>query len=129
MTALAERIQTDGDISYRTAHRIVARAVLLAVERGRDATGIDAELLDLAAQEMIGKPLKLEEQVIRECLDPRHFVDQHTVTGGTAPLEVRRMAGERRQRLASDERTVFDREETIVQSRRMLREAAQTLMA
>lgn len=129
VTALAERIQTDGDISYRTAHRIVARAVLLAVERGRDATGIDAELLDLAAQEMIGNPLKLEEHVIRECLDPRHFVDQHTVTGGTAPFEVRRMAGERRQRLAADERTIFDREETVVQSRKMLREAAQALMA
>src|SRR5438552_666898 len=33
VTALAETIQTQKDVSYRTAHRIVARAVLLAVER------------------------------------------------------------------------------------------------
>ena len=60
VTALAEAIQAKTDLSYRTAHRVVARAVLLAVERGRDATGIDAALLDQAAQEMIGRPLELD---------------------------------------------------------------------
>src|SRR5207248_7997224 len=82
VTALAEAIQTKRELSYRTAHRIVARAVLLAVEQGSDATGIDTTLLDLASQEMIGKSLGLDSQLITRCLDPRQFVDEHDVTGG-----------------------------------------------
>ena len=70
VTALAEAIQTETKLSYRTAHRIVARAVLLAVEKGKDAMGIDAALLDQAAAEMNQKPLKLDAKLIAGCLDP-----------------------------------------------------------
>src|SRR5439155_3075333 len=77
VTALAEAIQTRERISYRTAHRIVARTVLLAVERGLDATQIDAKLLNAAANEMISRALALDDRAIAECLDPTHFVAQH----------------------------------------------------
>ncbi len=81
---LAEAIQTEKDLSYRIAHRVVARAVLLAVEKGVDATGIDTALLDQAAVEMIGAPLKLDAKLIAQCLDPRNFINHHAVTGPCA---------------------------------------------
>jgi argininosuccinate lyase len=129
VTALAEAVQTRANMSYRTAHRIVARAVLLAVESQRDATGIDADLLDRAAVEMIGKPLGLDATVVAEALDPRKFVDHHAVTGGPAPAEVTRMIWERRQPLEADDKSCRDRSETIARADRSLRDAAKTIAA
>jgi argininosuccinate lyase len=129
VTALAELVQTTCGLSYRTAHRAVARAVLLAVERGKDATGIDAALLDEAARDAIGRPLNLPNEAICECLDPRRFVDQHAVSGGAAPAEVRRMASKRHARLESDAGAVADLENGIGQSRDRLHAAVQRIVA
>ena len=130
VTALAEEIQTrTPDVSYRAAHRVVARAVLLAVERGRDATGIDAGLLDQAAIEMIGRPLGLDPRTVAECLDPRRFVDRHAVTGGAAPAEVRRMAGERRDGLARDRQAVADRQRRLEEGSEKLSKAVRAITA
>jgi len=129
VTALAEAIQTEKDFSYRIAHRIVARTVLLAVERGVDATGIDAALLDQAAGEMIGAPLKLDEKLIAQCLDPRNFIDHHAVTGATAPKEVRRMAAVRRKRIGADEAAVATHEKTLAAADKTLRQAVAKIIA
>ena len=129
VTALAEAIQTTRDLSYRTAHRVVARAVLLAVERSLDATGIDAALLDQAAVEMIGARLKLDAGVIARCLDPRDFVDHHAVTGAAAPKEVRRMAAARLKRIAADETAVKNRQTTLANADKTLRRAVARIIA
>lgn len=121
VTALAEALQTGQNISYRTAHRIVARAVLLAVEAGKDATGIDSRLLSQAACEMTGKPVEVKDKAIAACLDPRRFVEQHRVVGATAPDEVRRMAGLRESALQSDQEELRGRRERIQQADRELR--------
>jgi len=127
VTALAEAIQTSRDLSYRTAHRVVARAVLLAVEQGRDATGIDAALVDAASQEMLGRPLHLTDADIRKCLDPDGFIHAHAVTGGAAPAEVRRMAADRAAALEADERDVAAHRRAIAEGQQLLRDAVARL--
>ena len=129
VTALAEAIQTKKEMSYRTAHRIVARAVLLAVEAGKDATGIDAALLDRAAMEITGGPLGFDDATISRSLDPSEFVKHHAVIGGTAPSQVRSMADARANRLAADEKSVADRRNRIAAGKRLLREAADKICA
>ena len=129
VTALAEAIQTRSNLSYRTAHRIVARAVLLAVESNRDATGIDAALLDRAAAEVIGSPLNLDAASVRNCLDPRRFVEQQAVTGGAAPGEVRRMAHDRLARLDDDERRRSAHAKGIADAAALLRGTASAMMS
>ena len=128
VTALAEAIQTRTKLSYRVAHRIVARAVLLAVESNRDATGIDAALLDRAAKEMTGSALNLDSDTIKKSLDPRHFVDQHAVTGGAAPAEVRRMVSDRRAKLAENQRSRDSRAQAIAAARERLKRTAAAMI-
>jgi argininosuccinate lyase len=128
VTALAEEIQTKERLSYRTAHRIVARAVLTAVENGKDATGIDAALVDAAAGEMIDRPLRMSDEAIRRCLDPRHFVEQHKVIGAAAPSEVRRMAGARRNLIGRDEAAAAERAMRISNADRELRAAVEAFI-
>jgi argininosuccinate lyase len=129
VTALAEAIQTKKKVSYRTAHRIVARAVLLAVEAGKDATGIDAALLDRAALEMTGGAVGFDNATIFRCLDPVEFIKHHAVVGGTAPSQVRAMAVERHKRLAADEISVADRRNGIATGKQLLREAVNAICA
>lgn len=128
VTALAEAIQTKFRLSYRTAHRVVARAVLMAVEAGGDATSIDTALLDMAAREMIDQSIVMPAEDIARCLDPRRFVDEHKVQGGTAPAEVRRMATARRDALVASEAALEERIERVKRADRMLREAVATVL-
>jgi len=128
VTALAEAIQTQKGFSYRTAHRVVARAVLMAVENGKDATGIDSVLLDMAAREMIDKSIVMSDDSIAQCLDPRRFVDQHKVPGGTAPAEVRRMLSSRLGAIAASESRIRENAQRIERAGRELRDAALSIV-
>jgi argininosuccinate lyase len=125
VTALAEAIQTREKISYRSAHRVVARAVLMAVERGRDATGIDAALLNDAARETLGRELALD--AIGSVLDPRQFVEHHAGIGATAPGEVRRMLANRRETLARAREEVAGRRKRLESAKKLLQSAADAL--
>ena len=127
VTALAELIHTKTDLSYRTAHRVVASAVRLAVERGLDATGINASLLNQAAAETIGAAIALDDAAIAQCLDPRRFIEQHAVIGGTAPREVKRMIASRRDQLSDDEGAIWARKEALAAGQTRLRAAAATI--
>ena len=120
VTALAEAIHTHTDLSYRTAHRIVARSVLLASEAGRDASSIDTALLDKASQEILGRALRLPATAVNESIDPTHFVRIHSVVGGPSPAEVERMTGVRQERLASHAAAVAAHRATIEDGRKLL---------
>jgi len=128
VTALAETIQMQKNVSYRTAHRIVARAVLLAVESHKDATGIDGALLDRASNETLGRALGLSPDSITQALNPRNFIDHHSCPGGPAPKEVRRMIEGRRLAYQADERPIADREQALTAARSLLQRAVHTLV-
>ncbi|HVC11080.1 MAG TPA: lyase family protein, partial [Burkholderiales bacterium] len=128
VTALAEAIQTRQGLSYRTAHRVVARAVLMAVEQGGDASAINTALLDMAAREMIDRSIVMSGDDIARCLDPRRFVEQHKALGGTAPGEVQRMAASRRDALAASDAAIADRLRRIRHADQELRVAVAALL-
>jgi argininosuccinate lyase len=129
VTALAELIQTTQSMSYRTAHRIVARAVLLAVERGLDATGIDPALLNQAAQEAIGRTITLDARALAAAHDPVQFIDHHRTTGGPAPSEVTRMIAARAQPLQQDEQQINSHQRILDEARRNRLAAAAAIAA
>jgi argininosuccinate lyase len=108
-TELAARIHRGGGLSYRTAHRIVGNLVLRAVTSGRGAREVDAELLDLSADEVIGRPLGLDDAAVRAALDPVHFVRAHNGPGGPAPAAVGRALLAARERLERDSEAVAAR--------------------
>ncbi|HEV2325826.1 MAG TPA: argininosuccinate lyase [Terracidiphilus sp.] len=129
VTALAEQIQSSQQISYRSAHRVVARAVLLAVEAHKTATEIDAGLLNRAAQDTIGRHISLDDATIEACLNPGSFVRNQMAAGAASPAEVERMAADRRLRLQADRERVEARERAIRDAEEMLSEAVAGIMA
>jgi argininosuccinate lyase len=87
-TDLADAIMTSCGQSARTAHRIVGRAVRLAVQRGGP---ISAALLDEAAHGLIDHPLDLSDSFIADSIDPQRIVGSRTTTGGAAAPAVQAM--------------------------------------
>ncbi len=113
VTLLAEEIQRFTGWSYRTAHRVVARTVLIAAEQGKDATKINAEIVDAAAKEMVGAPIGMSDQAIASALDPHLFLSKHALIGGVAPKETLRMIRERSESLVAHMRDVKEQRDMI----------------
>lgn len=98
-TDLAEELLLRHGLDYRSAYRVVGRAVATAVERGR--TSLTEADLSGAATELLGKPLMLgrlsvgeadapfEAPTLHQVLDPARIVAGRTVLGGSAPERVR----------------------------------------
>jgi argininosuccinate lyase len=99
ITELADTIFREAHIPFRTAHTITSSIVKLALSRGLNATQVTAALVDEAAEAVIGHSLNLQEDVIRDAMDPEHFVKVRSLPGGPAPEEMVRAIQERKVEL------------------------------
>lgn len=77
VTELADTLVRREGLSFREAHALVADAVR-ACGPGDDPASLAAALRN------VRPGLKLTAQEIERCLDPEHFVQIRTVTGGPA---------------------------------------------
>jgi argininosuccinate lyase len=90
-TDLAEVLSGVAGIDYRSAYRVVGRAVA----GGR----LDAGALDAAAQEVLGRGLELPAEVVADALDPAACIATRTGPGGAAPAPMDAMLGDCRAAL------------------------------
>jgi argininosuccinate lyase len=104
-TDLAEVILLQGrsvehpyGLDYKTAHDLVGRAVRAAIESG--ATTLTTDLLDAAAESLLGRKLNLDPQLVAEALDPARIVAARTGPGGAAEAPAAQMIAEGRAALA-----------------------------
>ncbi|WP_414469362.1 argininosuccinate lyase [Methanobacterium sp. ACI-7] len=87
-TELADILVREKDMPFRTAHKIVGRMVTEALDNKVSIKDIDVKFLDNVALEVMGKPLNMEESMIRKALDPYENIKARTVTGGCSPKAV-----------------------------------------
>lgn len=97
-TDLAEVLMQEYRLDAQTAHRLVGRAVRLAVEQG---SSLNATLLDRAATEITGQTLGLANEKIAEVMNPEAVVATRTGPGGAAPPAVQAMINDFAETAAS----------------------------
>lgn len=119
-TELANQIVRDHDVGYRTAHDVVNKFVLASREQKIPATEARTELLDEAAEEVLGRRLGVTEARLRELLDPAYFIRVTNSRGGVAPDEVARMIADRRKKLADARARHLKRIEALEQAQQQL---------
>ena len=115
-TELANQLVREYEIDYRTGHDIINRFVRASEDAGIPASEARAAMLDEAAEEIIGEPLGMSDERLRELLDPTHFVEVHDSTGGVAPREMARMIADRRETLQAARDRHLARVETLEQA-------------
>ncbi|WP_270937222.1 argininosuccinate lyase, partial [Falsiroseomonas oryzae] len=105
-TDLADALVRGAGMDFRTAHHVAGAVVRRLMEAGRGAHEATVEIVDAAAQEVAGRAAGLDAATVAQALDPARSVAARTIPGGTAPVEVRRMATRMASRLAEDEARV-----------------------
>jgi argininosuccinate lyase len=98
-TDLADVIMLACDVPYEDAHRVVGQLVAEALERGVPASGLSGEMVDVAAQTVLGRRLGLAPGVLAEALDPRAIVATRTGPGGAAAEPMGAMVAQCREEL------------------------------
>lgn len=97
---LADIIVRETGLSFRQVHHAVARLVRICIEEKIAPTTVTADVLDRAAQETLGRSLKIDGATLRTALDPEIFVQTRETVGSIAPHEVDRMICTARVKLA-----------------------------
>ena len=67
---VADVLALNGQVDYRSAHAIVGRAVRELVEAGEPPSELTLERLAAAAEATIGRPVQIDEEALRDALDP-----------------------------------------------------------
>lgn len=96
---LAEELALQGELDYRSAYRVVGRAVADAVTGGRPSIG--AEELARAAVSVLGRVIAIDPALVQRTLDPERIVATRDTPGGSAPERVQEHGTVLRGRLAA----------------------------
>ncbi len=128
-TDLAAALVRDRDLPWRTAHQIVGILVRLCEERGLTPADVTPALLDEAAVAYHDVPAGLDQQGIRDALDPRRFIAERTLQGGPAPEESLRQSRLFEDGLAADERVVTGIDARLEAAARKLEAAVDAIVA
>jgi argininosuccinate lyase len=67
---VADVLAVEGGLDYRSAHKVVGRAVRDLVEAGEPPSALTSARLSAAAEAAIGTPVELDEATLRAALDP-----------------------------------------------------------
>lgn len=128
VTELADEIVRYAGLSFRQAHHIVGLVTVDAVRSGKTAIEITGAMIDAAAKDVVGRPLCLNEAIVRKALDPLENVRVRSTVGGPAPDEVRRMIAARHGVLARDQERLEERRHRLARAADRLRDAVATIM-
>ena len=73
---------------FRVAHQIVGRTVTEAIEKGIKPAEIDSKFLDEGSMEIRGKPLGIDDEMVKMALDPYEIIKTRRAIGGSSPEAV-----------------------------------------
>jgi argininosuccinate lyase len=112
---VADVLALAGQLDYRSAHKVVGRAVRDLVAAGEPPSELTPELLAAAAEAAIGKPVELDEATLRDALDPAKCAAARRQTGSSSEAAMSEMLEGIDAALAAHERwsnTAREREDT-----------------
>jgi argininosuccinate lyase len=82
---VADVLAQTGTLDYRSAHKVVGRAVRELVEAGEPPSALTPARLSAAAEATIGRGAELPEDVLRAALDPAACAAARQQSGSSSP--------------------------------------------
>jgi argininosuccinate lyase len=90
---VADVLALEGGLDYRSAHKVVGRAVRDLVESGEPSSALTPERLAIAAEAAIGRPVEIDEATLRAALDPAACAAARKQTGSSSAAAMEAMLG------------------------------------
>ncbi len=112
-------------LDYRTAYRVVGRAVAAAVDRGD--TDLTADLVQAVAEQIGGELVPVTADLLAAATDPIRAVAARDASGGASPRRVREHALGVQRRVEAARCWNADRRAGIAQAETATLEAARNL--
>ncbi|HZQ81481.1 MAG TPA: lyase family protein [Gaiellaceae bacterium] len=101
---VADVLALTGQLDYRSAHKVVGRAVRDLVDAGEPPSALTPERLAAAAEATVGTAVELDEATLRDALDPAACAAARRQTGSSSPAAMAEMLDELAADLAEHER-------------------------
>jgi argininosuccinate lyase len=80
-----------GQLDYRSAHKVVGRAVRELVDAGEPPEALTPERLAAAAEAVVGHTVELDEATLRDALDPAACAEARQQTGSSSQAAIAEM--------------------------------------
>jgi argininosuccinate lyase len=119
-TQLAETIAQEKGLAFRTAHRIVGKLVRRCLEEKVSPAEVTPEMLDGAAVEIQGRPLKLKAETIRKAMDAAYIIEHRHTPGSPGRHQVTNMLRKRSLRMAREQRWLAGEREYLDAARELV---------
>jgi argininosuccinate lyase len=100
---VADVVALTGAVDYRSAHTIVGRAIRDLVDAGEPSTRLTVDGIAAAAAATIGRPVEVDEEVLRDALDPAACAAARRQTGSSSEPAMEEMLAGMRASLADHE--------------------------
>jgi argininosuccinate lyase len=81
---VADVLALSGQLDYRSAHKVVGRAVRDLVDAGEPPSALTPALLAAAAEATVGGPVELDEATLRDALDPAACAEARRQAGSSS---------------------------------------------
>ena len=81
---VADVLALSGGLDYRTAHKVVGRAVRDLVDADDPPSALTPERLAAAAEAVVGAPVAIDEATLRDALDPAACAETRRQTGSSS---------------------------------------------
>jgi argininosuccinate lyase len=88
---VADVLALHAGLDYRSAHKVVGRAVRHLVDAGDPPSALTVARLSAAAEQAIGRSVELDERVLLAALDPAACAAARLQTGSSSPEAMREM--------------------------------------
>jgi argininosuccinate lyase len=111
ITELADTLAREHGLAFRLGHAIAARMVKGLRERAGTPV---STLLREASQELLGRPIEIDEVALLDLLSPEHFVAVRRTLGGPAPDVTAQALADSRRLLEQDRALIAERRRMLV---------------
>jgi argininosuccinate lyase len=124
---VADVLALEGGLDYRTAHKVVGRAVRSLVERGDPPAAITPALIADAAVQVTGAEVAIDASALAEALDPAADAAGRRQTGSSSPAAMAAMLGDCEATLAAARASSSEARAAAARAESALRERARAL--
>ncbi len=123
---LTEALVVEAGLTFREAYRVVAHVVKNL--RRRSLRELTMEELERAAEEVLGKSIRVRGNLIKEVTNPYKSLERRISQGSPRPQGTRRMIAERRRTLEEAQKRIRELKERVEKAGEELRKTVKSYL-